>query len=76
MHPINSPPVHVQEGDDALIMCVIRHGGNHTVMWKKYDNAQNKVVFLTVGYLVSNPNVRLSLLHDKGNIDLYMTTNL
>lgn len=60
-------PVHVYEGDDALITCVVKNIGDNSVMWKKEhkDRASGRV--LTAGTTRVTSDKRFSVLHDSGN---------
>ncbi|XP_077284865.1 Ig-like and fibronectin type-III domain-containing protein 2 isoform X2 [Arctopsyche grandis] len=56
-------PVHVQEGEDALVTCVIRNGDGRAVLWKRrMENGQNKI--LTAGDIRTAADTRYSVLHE------------
>ncbi|XP_017783380.1 PREDICTED: Ig-like and fibronectin type-III domain-containing protein 2 isoform X2 [Nicrophorus vespilloides] len=57
-------PVHVYEGDDALITCVVRDIGENTVMWKKEDRERHSRRVLTAGDSRVTADRRYSVLHD------------
>lgn len=57
-------PVHVYEGDDALITCVVRDIGENTVMWKKEDKERHSRRVLTAGETRVTADKRFGVLHD------------
>nr|CAI5827663.1 unnamed protein product [Callosobruchus analis] len=57
-------PVHVYEGDDALITCVVRDIGTNTVMWKKEDRERHSTRVLTAGENRVTADRRYGVLHD------------
>ncbi|XP_049803084.1 Ig-like and fibronectin type-III domain-containing protein 1 isoform X1 [Schistocerca nitens] len=57
-------PVHVYEGDDALITCVVRDVGDNTVMWKKEDRERHSRRVLTAGDARVTGDRRFDVLHD------------
>ncbi|KAK9885475.1 hypothetical protein WA026_010967 [Henosepilachna vigintioctopunctata] len=57
-------PVHVYEGDDALITCVVRDVGENTIMWKKEDRERHSTRVLTAGNIRVTPDKRFRILHD------------
>jgi len=59
-------PVHVYEGDDALITCVVRDVGENTVMWKKEDRERHSRRVLTAGENRVTADKRFDVLHDAG----------
>ncbi|XP_019771440.1 Ig-like and fibronectin type-III domain-containing protein 2 isoform X3 [Dendroctonus ponderosae] len=59
-------PVHVYDGDDALITCVVRDIGSNTVMWKKEDRERHSTRVLTAGENRVTADKRFSVLHDSG----------
>ncbi|XP_069682867.1 Ig-like and fibronectin type-III domain-containing protein 1 isoform X2 [Periplaneta americana] len=59
-------PVHVYEGDDALITCVVRDVGDNTVMWKKEDRERHSRRVLTAGENRVTADKRFDVLHDAG----------
>lgn len=59
-------PVHVYEGDDALITCVVRDIGDNTVMWKKEDRERHSRRVLTAGDTRVTADKRFGVLHDEG----------
>jgi hypothetical protein len=60
--------VHVYEGDDALITCVVRNANNVTLMWKSLDRGDKKhsTRVLTAGETRLTADKRVDILHDKG----------
>ena len=54
-------PVIITEGQDALLTCVAKNLGEHTVLWKY---GQDKI--LTAGSTRITNDKRLSVLHDDG----------
>ncbi|XP_050504317.1 Ig-like and fibronectin type-III domain-containing protein 2 isoform X1 [Diabrotica virgifera virgifera] len=63
-----SNPVHVYEGDDALITCVVRNVGSNTVMWKKEDRERHSTRVLTAGENRVTADKRYGVLHDSDPI--------
>lgn len=61
-------PVHVYEGDDALITCVVRDLGTNTVMWKKEDRERHSVRVLTAAENRVTADKRYRVLHDSGEL--------
>lgn len=59
-------PVHVYDGDDALITCVVRDIGSNTIMWKKEDRERHSTRVLTAGENRVTADKRFSVLHDSG----------
>ncbi|XP_057659770.1 Ig-like and fibronectin type-III domain-containing protein 1 isoform X1 [Diorhabda carinulata] len=57
-------PVHVYEGEDALITCVVRNVGSNTVMWKKEDRERHSTRVLTAGENRVTADKRFGVLHD------------
>lgn len=57
-------PVHVYEGDDALITCVVRDVGDNTIMWKKEDRERHSLRVLTAGENRVTADKRFDVLHD------------
>ncbi|CAH0563601.1 unnamed protein product [Brassicogethes aeneus] len=57
-------PIHVYEGDDALITCVVRDIGKNTVMWKKEDRERHSMRVLTAGETRVTADKRFGVLHD------------
>lgn len=57
-------PVHVYEGDDALITCVVRDVGDNTVMWKKEEGERHSRRVLTAGENRVTADKRFDVLHD------------
>ncbi|XP_074034870.1 Ig-like and fibronectin type-III domain-containing protein 2 isoform X1 [Leptinotarsa decemlineata] len=57
-------PVHVYEGDDALITCVVKNIGQNTVMWKKEDKERYSTRVLTAGESRVTADRRYGVLHD------------
>lgn len=57
-------PVHVYEGDDALITCVVRDIRNNSVMWKKEDRERHSRRVLTAGDTRVTADKRFTVLHD------------
>lgn len=61
-------PVHVYEGDDALITCVVRDLGNNSVVWKREDQESRRWKVLTAGQGRVTLDARIQVLHDEGNL--------
>ena len=59
-------PVHVYEGDDALITCVVKDIGENSVMWKKEDRERHSTRVLTAGNTRVTADKRFAVLHDSG----------
>lgn len=59
-------PVHVREGDDAVITCVVKEIGKNTVMWKKEDKERHSTRVLTAGDKSVTADKRFMVLHDPG----------
>ncbi|GLG94351.1 Uncharacterized protein GBIM_01578, partial [Gryllus bimaculatus] len=59
-------PVHVYEGDDALVTCVVRDAGDNTVLWKKEDRERHSLRVLTAGEARVTADRRFDVLHDAG----------
>lgn len=57
-------PVHVYEGDDALVTCVVRDAGDNTVLWKKEDRERHSLRVLTAGEARVTADRRFDVLHD------------
>jgi hypothetical protein len=57
-------PVHVYEGDDALITCVVRDIGENTIMWKKEDRERHSTRVLTAVDKRVTADKRFAVLHD------------
>ncbi|XP_023310369.1 Ig-like and fibronectin type-III domain-containing protein 1 isoform X2 [Anoplophora glabripennis] len=57
-------PVHVYEGDDALITCVVKDIGPNTVMWKKEERERHSTLVLTAGENRVTADKRFGVLHD------------
>lgn len=62
--------MHVYEGDDALITCVVRNANNNTLMWKTLERGDKKhsTRVLTAGETRLTADKRVDILHDKGKI--------
>ncbi|XP_065215789.1 Ig-like and fibronectin type-III domain-containing protein 1 isoform X2 [Planococcus citri] len=58
--------VHVYEGDDALLTCVIRGAADNTVMWKMEDRDRHSKRVLTAGDTRVTGDRRFHILHDEG----------
>lgn len=61
-------PVHVYEGDDALITCVVKDIGPNTVMWKKEERERHSTLVLTAGENRVTADKRFGVLHDSGEL--------
>nr|XP_022900341.1 Ig-like and fibronectin type-III domain-containing protein 2 [Onthophagus taurus] len=57
-------PIHVYEGDDALITCVVKNIGENSVMWRKEDRERHSRTVLTAGSTRVTADKRFSVLHD------------
>jgi hypothetical protein len=63
-----TPPVHVQEGEDALLMCVVRGAEGKTVLWKRQEPGSSLTHrILTAGEVRTTADMRFSVLHDSSN---------
>ncbi|XP_045478484.1 Ig-like and fibronectin type-III domain-containing protein 2 [Harmonia axyridis] len=62
-------PVHVHEGDDALITCVVKDVGENTVMWKKEDRERHSARVLTAGTVRVTADKRYVILHDAESME-------
>lgn len=60
-------PVHVYEGDDALITCVVKNIGENSVMWRKEDKERHSRRILTAGTTRVTADKRFAVLHDSGD---------
>jgi hypothetical protein len=58
--------VHVYEGDDALVTCVVKDIGNNSVVWKREEQDTRRWKILTVGHARVTLDHRISVLHDEG----------
>ncbi|KAK4873942.1 hypothetical protein RN001_013302 [Aquatica leii] len=58
-------PVHVYEGDDALITCVVKDVGENSILWKKEDRERHSRRVLTAGDARVTADKRFAILHDK-----------
>lgn len=58
--------VHTNEGEDALLTCVIRGAGDNTVMWKLEDRDRHSKRVLTAGSTRVTADRRFQILHDDG----------
>ncbi|KAB0793035.1 hypothetical protein PPYR_12655 [Photinus pyralis] len=57
-------PVHVYEGDDALITCVVKDIGENSILWKKEDRERHSRRVLTAGDARVTADKRFAVLHD------------
>lgn len=59
-------PLHVVEGEDALITCVVRNLESNTLLWKKEDTERRTPRILTAGESRVTSDSRFNVLHDSG----------
>lgn len=59
-------PLHVTEGEDALVTCVVRNLGTNTVLWKREDPERRASRVLTAGDNRVTSDTRFNVLHDSG----------
>ncbi|KAJ8893789.1 hypothetical protein PR048_006390 [Dryococelus australis] len=59
-------PVHVYEGDDALITCVVRDVADNTVVWRKENRERHQLQTLTADEERVTDDKRFDVLHDGG----------
>ncbi|XP_063243751.1 Ig-like and fibronectin type-III domain-containing protein 1 isoform X2 [Bacillus rossius redtenbacheri] len=59
-------PVHVYEGDDALVTCVVRDAGGDAVVWRREDRERHELRTLTAGDQRVTDDRRFDVLHDGG----------
>lgn len=69
-NPTSPYPVHVYEGDDALITCVVRDVANNTVVWKHEELEPRRWKVLTAGHDRVTVDQRFQVLHDEGKLEL------
>lgn len=59
-------PLHVFEGEDALLTCVVRNLDSNTVLWKREDKDRGASRILTAGGNRVSSDLRFDVLHDSG----------
>ena len=60
-------PSHVDEGEDALLTCVVRNLESNTLLWKREDPDRRTTKILTAGESRVASDKRFNVLHDSGN---------
>ncbi|KAL1122200.1 hypothetical protein AAG570_003605 [Ranatra chinensis] len=64
-------PIHVYEGDDALITCVVRSLGSNTVIWKRaQEGSTTRWKVLTAGHERVTLDTRVQVIHDQGGQEM------
>jgi len=66
MQEPTAKPIHSKEGDSALMTCVVRNLGDHTVMWKTENKDRHSWKVLTAAESRITADRRFEVLHDKG----------
>lgn len=66
MQEPTAKPIHTKEGDSALMTCVVRNLGDHTVMWKNENKDRHGWKVLTAAESRITADRRFEVLHDKG----------
>lgn len=61
-------PTHSKEGDSALMTCVVRNLGDHTVLWKTENKDRHSWKVLTAAESRITADRRFEVLHDKGKM--------
>jgi hypothetical protein len=59
-------PLHVFEGEDALLTCVVRNLESNTLLWKREDKERGAPRILTAGENRVISDLRFDILHDSG----------
>jgi len=59
-------PVTAEEGDDALLTCVVRNQRNYTIMWKQQQSHKAGARILTANRERVTSDTRFSVLHENG----------
>lgn len=59
-------PLHVFEGEDALLTCVVRNLESNTLLWKREDRERGPARILTAGENRVSSDGRFNVLHDSG----------
>lgn len=59
-------PLHVFEGEDALLTCVVRNLDSNTLLWKRDDRERGTPRILTAGENRVSSDTRFNVLHDSG----------
>lgn len=57
-------PLHVFEGEDALLTCVVRNLESNTLLWKREDKERGAPRILTAGENRVTSDLRFDVLHD------------
>lgn len=66
MQEPTAKPIHSKEGDSALMTCVVRNLGDHTVLWKTENKDRHSWKVLTAAESRITADRRFEVLHDKG----------
>ncbi|XP_060866861.1 Ig-like and fibronectin type-III domain-containing protein 1 [Metopolophium dirhodum] len=66
MQEPTAKPIHSKEGDSALMTCVVRNLGDHTVLWKTENKDRQGLKVLTAAESRITADRRFEVLHDKG----------
>lgn len=72
MQEPTAKPIHSKEGDSALMTCVVRNLGDHTVMWKNENKDRHSWKVLTAAESRITADRRFEVLHDKGKKELLL----
>lgn len=62
-------PLHVFEGEDALLTCVVRNIESNTLLWKREDRDRGAPRILTAGESRVSSDARFNVLHDSGKMN-------
>lgn len=68
MQEPTAKPIHSKEGDSALMTCVVRNLGDHTVLWKTENKDRHSWKVLTAAESRITADRRFEVLHDKGKM--------
>lgn len=71
MQEPTAKPIHSKEGDSALMTCVVRNLGDHTVLWKTENKDRQGLKVLTAAESRITADRRFEVLHDKGKRIFY-----
>ncbi|XP_050529397.1 Ig-like and fibronectin type-III domain-containing protein 1 isoform X2 [Daktulosphaira vitifoliae] len=66
MQEPTAKPIHSKEGDSALMTCVVRNLGDHTVLWKTENKDRHSWKVLTAAESRITADRRFEVLHDIG----------
>ena len=75
MQEPTAKPIHSKEGDSALMTCVVRNLGDHTVLWKTENKDRQGLKVLTAAESRITADRRFEVLHDKGKKIYFMLSN-